>query len=184
MDSETFELKKVECNNFEEYKRYLDLYATSKRLKKKKKKERELIEQQQPQEEQILSGEGIVSVITEHVPSPDLREVYDFQQNIRRRSKTENCNSDSDSEADFDNAINLLVKEGQQTIFYESCCQFNLNTLVIITSLVSVTLALVLCFFKLYTSDEEYVVTGYLAILGMIVGQFLGVFGFLKNKND
>lgn len=185
--STTFILKPLVCKNFHEYKRNDNLFATSKRSKRKHQHNRKDNANSNPDigteiPELVGSNTNVIADIVRESNTDDLQKIYDTQQIIRRQNKQE-YNSDSDSEAELDNAINMLTGENIEVF---NCCihsPLTLNTLVVSTSLISIILVLILCFYKLYTSNEEYIITGYLAILSIIIGQLLGVFGFLKNKN-
>ena len=152
-------LRKVEAKNIYEYRRQLAQYAENKGL------ERFL---------EPISNDNIASAsryVVGRESVDELRQTYEEEQFIRRTNKVV-FDSDSDSEADFDDAIKQL--SAKDDLFFTGCgCKLNLERVVVISSLISVVLFFVLCFAKLISSNDQNVNAGYLPLLGAVVLQFV-----------
>ena len=159
--SSTYILRKVDEKNIYEYRRQLAQYAENKGL------ERFL----EPISDDNIASGARYAMGNSSQSVDALRQTYEEEQFIRRTNKVV-FDSDSDSEADFDDAIKQL--SAKDDLFFTGCgCKLNLERVVVISSLISVVLFFVLCFAKLISSNDQNVNAGYLPLLGAVVLQFV-----------
>lgn len=102
----------------------------------------------------------------------DLRQIYDQAQLIQATERPDH-ESDSDSEADLDNAVKQLAEDDNDNWIQGCGCQLNLNSLITITQILIGGTIIVFCVYKLVVDTSSDSQSTYVGLLSLVVGAFL-----------